>query len=902
MSYRSGAQIAVDEKHKDPLAPFGIFNINGTPNQVEAAMALIAEKVNAVLHGRPYPAARDTVVLSPTSPTADSSGQNSSTRGSPTTRSPRPFSRTSNTDTGDTTASRNLSGDPQQDDPARNTNGETKPDAAAQRDSEGKDTRDSNVSVHDTSVSEQISPLSVFPALHALPPPLEMWIPKLKVGMIIGHCGQVISGMQERSGATIVVHNDKVADDGSKLLTISGAEKHRQIAKSLIQGILNREPRPRAPTYETRRIWQPEAPQAAQSAASSSSHPRPAPSSQPAFAQLGGMPAAHRAARERPPDQFQPRPSPPSPRNSTDSRTGILPFAGPPVGTEQSPVTSAQSNLQQLEQSNTARIFTPQPIPADRQTPQHEYFGPRTRNPALRMPHPSHPGAAASHTPQQHYFQPGHNIPLVPRVPYNAMHFVPPQHGRAPFYSPSVMTTKQVRVPTSCVGIVIGKGGETIHDLQTRSGAYIKVTPDREANAQDSERMIYISGTYQAIELAHNLLNDIVNEGLGRSYRDGVEPGRVHGEEQAQDLSHPHERLQSPSQLGRDSSKENEPPSVESQGNTDYEGNTEPGKAKEASQQEESSASGTNASIMGPGRQPGVSAEGDTNIGQQAAVEFARHMHLFDGDVTVVPQPVTGYPSTSISLLMTVPDAKVGVVIGKRGQTIRELQQCSGARIVISKKRDTSKQDNPRSVRITGPPPFVQRARALILEKIAGGSANTSLENSPGNPRSAPNPGDTPQHAFRLPPGQYGNQHMTHPMPGAMPSAIPGGPVPHGSITVPGAPGFPGFQAQVPYMPVDHRFEAHQYQIQTWPTCMLCEIGLRSRRPHPATPAGYAAAGVASTGTAPASSTTTANASTYASSCGNDNARLCTAISSAPRPVSTAATGHAFREEPTNGS
>lgn len=77
-------------------------------------------------------------------------------------------------------------------------------------------------------------------------------------------------------------------------------------------------------------------------------------------------------------------------------------------------------------------------------------------------------------------------------------------------------TTKTVYVPNSCVGIVIGKGGDTIRDLQQRSGAHVKVTPDKEAPKGATERAITISGGDDAVRLAHNLLNDIVNEALAR--------------------------------------------------------------------------------------------------------------------------------------------------------------------------------------------------------------------------------------------------------------------------------------------------------------------------------------------------------------------------------------------------
>jgi far upstream element-binding protein len=71
--------------------------------------------------------------------------------------------------------------------------------------------------------------------------------------------------------------------------------------------------------------------------------------------------------------------------------------------------------------------------------------------------------------------------------------------------------TKCVYIPSSCVGVVIGRGGETIRELQKRSGANIKVTGDEEAIGH-SERLITISGSSHVIERAHTMLNDLVRE------------------------------------------------------------------------------------------------------------------------------------------------------------------------------------------------------------------------------------------------------------------------------------------------------------------------------------------------------------------------------------------------------
>ncbi|GJQ15996.1 hypothetical protein GpartN1_g7813.t1 [Galdieria partita] len=183
--------------------------------------------------------------------------------------------------------------------------------------------------------------------------------------------------------------------------------------------------------------------------------------------------------------------------------------------------------------------------------------------------------------------------------------FVSPELSYISRTSLRPITHKTIFVPRKSIGMIIGKRGETIRDLQYRSGASIRVVPDNEVSLNSAERPIIVTGSLESVELAHNLINDIVNEGIER--------------------------------LGGDSSE---------------------------------------AKIL--------------------------------------------YPSASISVRIQIPNDKVGWLIGKSGCTIRELQQRSGARIQVSKPSEADTHTDTRPVTITGPPPFVEMAKQLIHEKLAG--------------------------------------------------------------------------------------------------------------------------------------------------------------------------------------
>ncbi|XP_042401822.1 far upstream element-binding protein 2-like [Zingiber officinale] len=77
----------------------------------------------------------------------------------------------------------------------------------------------------------------------------------------------------------------------------------------------------------------------------------------------------------------------------------------------------------------------------------------------------------------------------------------------------------QMKVPNNKVGLVIGKGGETIKSMQAKSGARIQVIPLHPPPGDTStERTVYIDGTQEQIEIAKQLVNEIIiSEPRGRN-------------------------------------------------------------------------------------------------------------------------------------------------------------------------------------------------------------------------------------------------------------------------------------------------------------------------------------------------------------------------------------------------
>jgi len=76
--------------------------------------------------------------------------------------------------------------------------------------------------------------------------------------------------------------------------------------------------------------------------------------------------------------------------------------------------------------------------------------------------------------------------------------------------------TAQYAVPAAKIGLIIGRGGETIKDIQDRSGARVFVNPDAAIDSSTGERPISISGDTDAINRAKAMINDILF-GMGGS-------------------------------------------------------------------------------------------------------------------------------------------------------------------------------------------------------------------------------------------------------------------------------------------------------------------------------------------------------------------------------------------------
>ncbi|CAM6113847.1 unnamed protein product [Calypogeia fissa] len=79
----------------------------------------------------------------------------------------------------------------------------------------------------------------------------------------------------------------------------------------------------------------------------------------------------------------------------------------------------------------------------------------------------------------------------------------------------------QIKVPNNKVGLIIGRGGETIKNLQGRSGARIQLVPlqvqnDGETEPGATERMVTLIGSKKQTDMAHELIKEVIDENRAR--------------------------------------------------------------------------------------------------------------------------------------------------------------------------------------------------------------------------------------------------------------------------------------------------------------------------------------------------------------------------------------------------
>ncbi|KAI6682254.1 hypothetical protein NL676_036135 [Syzygium grande] len=85
--------------------------------------------------------------------------------------------------------------------------------------------------------------------------------------------------------------------------------------------------------------------------------------------------------------------------------------------------------------------------------------------------------------------------------------------GIATTYATGPAEQIEIKVPNEKVGLVIGRGGDTIKGLQTRSGARIQLIPQHLPEGDESkERIVRVSGDRRQIDVATEMIREVMKQ------------------------------------------------------------------------------------------------------------------------------------------------------------------------------------------------------------------------------------------------------------------------------------------------------------------------------------------------------------------------------------------------------
>lgn len=267
-----------------------------------------------------------------------------------------------------------------------------------------------------------------------------------------------------------------------------------------------------------------------------------------------------------------------------------------------------------------------------------------------------------------------------------------PFQGNDDHYGPGANShTEKLAVPNTCVGTIIGKGGETIRSLQQRSGAHIQLQRDAETPVGATERTVTISGSQENVEQAKQLLEELVKEQEEQTvrYRRNDDQENSYQPVANLQITVPNDRVGL---------------IIGTRGRTI------------AGIQER-----TSARIQIP-KGPDVDDPSQRTITITAPTHEAAT--AAQQEVEIVTQGGDN-PGVSIpTVYVDVPDDKVGSVIGKGGATIRDIQERTGTKIQIPQQPDFT---GIRKVAIRGTESGCEQAQqevVYIVQTAPGANAH----------------------------------------------------------------------------------------------------------------------------------------------------------------------------------
>ncbi|KAI4302308.1 hypothetical protein MLD38_038070 [Melastoma candidum] len=305
------------------------------------------------------------------------------------------------------------------------------------------------------------------------------------------------------------------------------------------------------------------------------------------------------------------------------------------------------------------------------------------------------------------------------RVPSSSAPPPPPSQPMSPT-SDSAEKPTYIRflVSNAAAGSVIGKGGSTITDFQSQSGARIQLSRNHEFFPGTTDRVITISGgiddVIKAVEL---VLSKLISE-INLEEGDEVDPRTK-------------VRLVVPNSfcggiIGRGGStiksfiEESQAGIKISPQDNSYYGTSDRLVTVTGTIEEQMRA--IDLILFKLSEDPHYSHSANVPFSYAAAYNNTGYGPASYGGPpagTGGTVPNSNKEDHSSSMTIGIPDDHIGLVVGRGGRTIMEISQASGAKIKISDRGDFLSGTTNRKVMITGSQSAIHAAESMIMQKVA---------------------------------------------------------------------------------------------------------------------------------------------------------------------------------------
>ncbi|XP_005992192.1 far upstream element-binding protein 3 isoform X8 [Latimeria chalumnae] len=290
---------------------------------------------------------------------------------------------------------------------------------------------------------------------------------------------------------------------------------------------------------------------------------------------------------------------------------------------------------------------------------------------------------------------------------------------------------QEVLIPATKVGLVIGKGGETIKQLQERTGVKMIMIQDGPMPT-GADKPLRITGDPFKVQQAREMVLEIIREKDQSDFRSGrVEfSSRVGGS--SIEVAVP--RFAVGIVIGRNGEMIKK---IQNDAGVRIQFKPDDGISPERV-----------AQVMGP---PDRCQHATHLINE--LIHTAQERDGFGGQTSMRGRGrgrgdwTSGTPGGLQEITYTIPADKCGLVIGKGGENIKSINQQSGAHVELQRNPPPNTDPNVRIFTIRGSPQQIEHARHLIDEKVGspGLGAPSGFGQSPFAQATAPPHQNGPQ-------------------------------------------------------------------------------------------------------------------------------------------------------------